>query len=360
MTPYTIKPLLKVGSLLELVPSLPKSQKILIISSPSVFNNIKVDKLQQTLIANGHNIDTYTKIKPDAPLDDLDFILSNFQKPDIILAIGGGSVIDSSKALSVGWQSASIRDYFDKKVSLPQTKIYTIAVPTTAGTGAELSYGAIIYDVNNGVKGGLRGAILQPNEVVLDIELYLTAPNRLIAEVGFDCLTHAIETYLSTAASPLVRYNSISVINTVFSQLVAATNKDRGALEKMAIAASIMGVNLALSTTCLPHRIQYVIGPITNTSHAQGLIMIYRGWLPIISQTAEFEQLCLDLGISTSAFNKKITMLKAELEIDYKLSDYGIGREDIELLSSKVTGNVGNDPCYKSLETINEILKLAI
>lgn len=333
-----------------------KAHRVLILSSPTVVKNAAVEhfikQLKETV-----NLHVFAGISPDAPIAPLDELIKGIEKPDLIIGIGGGSVVDSSKAISLGWQNATIYELFYKQKSMPVTKIPVFVAPTTAGTGAELSYGAILYDVAGKIKSGVRGALLQPEIALIDIELYKTAPSKLIAEVGFDCLTHAVETYISTASSPLVQYQSVAAINNVFAHLRDAAKKNEDALLRVAMAATMMGANLALSSTCLPHRIQYVIGPMTNTSHAQGLIMLYKGWIREVSATGKYKQLATDLHLTGDELENKIKQLKSDLGIDYKLSDYGIAEKDTSDIAERVEGNLTNDPCYSSTKTIVNILK---
>lgn len=357
MIDYLIRPgiyVASVHSLPELISN--RFSNILLLTSPTIYGYLKSTGLVDTLV--NQNSQIFSSIKPNAHLSQLEQIMRSFDKPSAIIAIGGGSVLDSAKALSVTWGNTSIYDYFYKKAEISSRKIFTIAIPTTAGTGAELSYGAILEDVNQKLKGGLRGEIIQPDEVVIDIDLYKLAPSRLISETGFDCLTHAIETYLSTNSSPLVRYQSIAAINTVLTYLpLAVKQKDSHSMMNMALASCMMGINLAKSTTCLPHRIQYVIGPRTDTSHAQGLVMLYKGWLPVISKTMIFKNLAKDLGLSEKKLIEKITILKKELNLTYSLKEYGITDKDVKDIAAKVTGNVANDPSFNGVKTIEEIIK---
>jgi len=331
-------------------------KEILLISSPSV---VRISVVQELIIGlkKAHTLHVHDTVKPDAPLEPLDQLCGEIDKPDLIIAIGGGSVLDSAKALSVAWMGSSILDLFYKKSSIGSIKIPVIAVPSTAGSGAELSYGAILYDQKRKFKGGLRGSLLQPDQVVIDLSVYKAAPARLIAECGFDCLTHAIETYLSTKSTPMVRYQSSMAVMTVLAHLEQACSGSDGSMEQMALASSLMGVNLALSSTCLPHRLQYVLGPFTGTSHAQGLIMLYRGWLPLISKTPAFSELAHSVGEDVDGFTDKIVDLKRKLEIDYRSSDFGLKEEDIDTLVGEVTGVLDVDPCYHSSETLKEIMK---
>lgn len=343
------------------IQSVPLKGNLLILTSPSIE---KIDRVKESIeqisqLENVKSISVY-HISPEAPIDELDGIINNNEKPDHIIGIGGGSVIDSTKALSLSWDGRTVTDLFYQKKENPKSKILTTVVPTTAGTGAELSHGAIVYDSANSKKGGIRGAILQPDSVVIDKEIYKHAPHKLIAETGFDCLTHAIETYCSTASNRVAQFQSVKAVETVFGSLQKAVDGDQEALEKMAIAASFMGLNLAYSRTCLPHRIQYVIGPRTNTSHAQGLIMLYRGWLPLISKSKVFIELACDLGMTSKDLLRSINSLKKELSIDYRLGEYEVKNHESEDLAKQVTGTVELDPCYQSQQTIIKIIKDSI
>lgn len=358
---YQLLARVRTGSVIEYFKNINIARKILVITSPSVE---KIDAVKKSLnfLKKSKNINQLDicHISPEAPIDQLEYIVVENKKPDQIIAIGGGSVIDAAKVLSVSWQGATVSELYYKKVQISNHKIEVTAVPTTAGTGAELSHGAIIYDRKNSSKGGVRGAILQPDAVFIDPSLYLHAPQRLIAETGFDCLTHAIETYCSKASNSITRYQSVKAIEIVFGCLQKAVSGDLHSMEKMAIAAAFMGLNLAYSRTCLPHRIQYVIGPYTHTSHAQGLIMLYSGWLPLIKKTDAFQKLSLDLKISVEKLSKKINKLKQDLDIDYKLGDYGVQNKDVNELSEQVSGSVDLDPCYEGLESINLVIKNSI
>ena len=360
-----IKPLLYYGHIKEeILKSHIFGKNILIVSSKTVWEKSYLSEVISQF-SNKYIFKVYTHIKPNAPFSDIQKIIDDYKGnefPDTIIAIGGGSIIDAAKALSVSFQNISIADLFYKIKPMPSSSVKLIAIPTTAGTGAELSFGAIIYDDVKNVKGGIRGEIIQPNVVFIDAELYKTAPKKLISEVGFDCLTHAIETYVSLKSDAIIRYQSVAAIKTVFNFLPDAASGDLKALKNMAIASSMMGVNLAYSSTCLPHRIQYIIGPLTNTSHAQGLIALYKGWIKLISENKSksgLNDLEYDIGGGYSLVDK-IHQLKEDLNINYSISTLGVNENQIEYIAESTTGSVQNDPMYKSNETIIKILKESI
>lgn len=362
---YYIKPKILVEKFsLSSIEKFSLGSQILVISSKTVATKYGIKEVLEGLSKNA-TIHTFDHIRPDAPFEDLDMVLSKLKevKLDSIVAIGGGSTIDAAKALSIAFGSVSYKDVFYGRSAVPKDKIKLLAIPTTAGTGAELSFGAILYDKENGKKGGVRGEIVQPNYVLIDANLHNGCPKGLKAEVGFDCLTHAVETYISKKSTPIVKMQSVNCIKIIFQHLVPVYNEGKFEdMEQIAIASSLMGINLAFSSTCLPHRIQYVIGPMTGTSHAQGLIALYRGWLKHLKQESvdELKALSSDLGMTVNQFLKKINELKKALDIDFGISRLGINEGHIEEIAQKVTGNMQADPSYKNSSSIIKILKLAL
>ncbi len=344
-----------VGRLLDLVNDINNngSKKILILTSKTI--NL-IDEVQEFFVEMGKSkIISIHFIDPEAPLEKLENIVINTFIPDLIIAIGGGSVIDSAKAISLGWQNISLSEMLYKSKNLPASKIKVIAVPTTAGTGAELSFGAILTDKKNNFKGGIRSPLIVPDLVLIDKYLYNGASERLKAEVGFDCLAHAIETYVSKSSSPFVKHQSINCIHRIFSSLNHAVNGDIEAMETIAISSCMMGVNLSYSSTCLPHRMQYVLGPVTNSTHAKGLIVLYEGWLPMMEPQAIFSDLASHFKLKANQFIVKIKDLKVSLNIDYSLSDWNVDETMIQRMTEAVVGNVELDPCYESKDTIRNI-----
>ena len=365
MSAYFIHPRIEVTELdKDAVNQFELGAELLILVSATVRRAHNLDNIFNEWKKH-RELDIYDHIKPDAPFTDLDFILQKRSKrpPDTIVAIGGGSVIDAAKALSVAFGSEDYKDLFYGKADMPSQKVKVLAIPTTAGTGAELSFGAILYDIENKFKGGLRGPVIQPDYVLIDARLYNTAPFKLKAEVGFDCLTHAVETYVSKKSNPLVKMQSVNCLRNIFNHLLkACEGSSLFDMERIAISSALMGVNLAYSSTCLPHRIQYVIGPLTGTSHAQGLIALYKGWIPFLaeSQIEAFDQLARDLGTSAQGLQDKIAALKEQLSISYSLRDLGIDKEQLSGIAHSVTGNLSADPSYRGIESIEEILKRAL
>jgi alcohol dehydrogenase class IV len=355
---YQLKPEIRVGRLSDIIPQIEAIGNVLVLTSKSIN---KIHQIQE--VFNYQNCQVISSVEPELPFSNIEKIYEELKVfPELIIAIGGGSVMDLGKALSVSNDFLTLKGFFSRHLTNYEKCARLFSVPTTFGTGAETSFGSILYDDINGIKDGLRSKFIQSDLVIIDSKLYKSAPLKLMAESGFDCLTHAIETYLSLATNDIIKYQSIAAINIIFDELENAVNtKDDKSIVKMGIASMMMGLNLAYSSTCLPHRIQYVIGPITQTSHAQGLLMLYKGWFKLINtkldHQSEIQNLLNDLKMSFVELEEKIFLLRRRLNIDYGLSDFGIHEKDIDHIAKLVRGNLANDPFYTDLDSVKFLLK---
>jgi alcohol dehydrogenase class IV len=358
---YQLKPEIRVGRLSDIIPKIKVSGNVLVLTSKSLN---KIHRIQE--IFSYENCQVIASVEPELPFSYIEKMYKELEVfPELIIAIGGGSVMDLGKALSVSNDFSTLKGLYSKRLTNYEKRARLFVVPTTFGTGAETSFGSILYDDINGIKDGLRSKFIQSDVVIIDSKLYKSAPSKLMAESGFDCLTHAIETYLSLATNDIVKYQSIAAINIIFDELEnAVTNKDEKSIVKMGIASMMMGVNLAYSSTCLPHRIQYVIGPITQTSHAQGLLMLYKGWFKLIANQLndriEIQNMLNDLNMSFAEFEGKISLLRRRLNIDYRLRDFDIHEADLDNIAKLVRGNLTNDPFYTDLDSVKLLLKEAL
>ena len=359
---YSIKPDIEVNHLGPILQSLTSQEDLLVLTSEPIYVSNKMDKM----ISGFSSKSDFILIKDIPSENPFSYIKTVYDRlsftPKLIIAIGGGSVIDLAKAMSVAKDFSEIKDLFYQNQTIDNKYSKVYAFPTTFGTGAEISYGSILYDDSAEIKNGIRGNQVQVDKVFLDFELYKTASKRIKALSGFDCLTHAIETYISKKSNEVTRYMSVNVINMALENLCKAIDDDQSAVCKMAISSMLMGANLAFSSTCLPHRLQYVIGPMTHTSHSEGLAALYKGWLNYISQQNEkpLQNLCQDLGMPTSVFIEKVNKLKDDLGISLSLSDLGLHESDLGSIIDALNGSLSADPYYKDDSTIISILKLAL
>jgi alcohol dehydrogenase class IV len=353
---------------------LPKSHKnVLIISSKTAaVKSGALDKIKNSLSKYKTNIFYKNTISPNPRLTEVDELSAYCQSNDItaLIAVGGGSVIDAAKAISLVVPSQlSCKQILKHDLTLI-SPLFLIAVPTTAGTGSEVSKGAIVTDIESTWKGGIRGDNVFPKVALLDPLLTMSLPRRVTLETGFDVITHAFESLISRAASPITRMQSISALEIAIPALVLAaedklTPDVRGDLM---YASLLAGYNLANASTCLPHRLQYPLGANTDSAHARGLAALYPTWFRltyafsskefnfignIINKALKIQSSVIDEPSSTLA----ITSLLLKVDMTHKLRDFGVQLEQCEQFTSEVDGNLALDPGCTNLKTINQIYR---
>lgn len=273
-----------------------------------------------------------------------------------VVAVGGGSALDLAKG-------AALRPSPERLAALlggERTELGglpVIALPTTAGSGAECSHAAIILDRAANRKRGIRGRGVAARDALVDPELMVGAPPAVSAAAGFDAIAHAVETSASRAASPFV----VALAGAALPRLLEAIPRvvgTPGELEPWsgaAYAAMLMGINLANSSTCLPHRLQYPVGARTGTAHALGVAALMPAWLARTPDAAPhaLARLARAAGIAgpdgddtaaAAALAARIRQHQEATGMDRRLGDLGVRRDDIDDLVAAVEGSVANDP----------------
>lgn len=265
-----------------------------------------------------------------------------------VIGFGGGSAMDAAKAAAVGIVSDfDVEDYLIKGLPLPENTLPIIAIPTTAGTGSELSKGAIISSREKKIKSGIRGEKVTPIVAIIDPTYTFSLPLNVTMETGFDVFAHAAESYCAVKADPFSEMLSEKAIKIVgeFLPRLAKNLNDYEAREMMSFASHIMGYNVRNIGNCLPHRLQYPIGVITETSHGAGLISLYPTWMRYEEQVnpRRITQILEWLGTKEGGnAGEKIHTWLDELHINWTITDLG-NKLSAKELASMVTGNFKND-----------------
>lgn len=278
-----------------------------------------------------------------------------------VIGFGGGSAIDAAKSAAVGIVSdIDIEEFLIKGLPLPENTLPIIAIPTTSGTGAELSKGAIVSSREKKLKSGIRGEKVAPTVAIVDPTYTFTLPMSVTMEAGFDVFTHACESYCAVMANPFSEMLSEKAIKLVGEALPRLKNnlKDEEAREMMSYASHIMGYNVRNVGNCLPHRLQYPVGVATETSHGAGLIALYPAWVKYESKVnpGRIAQ-CLDwLGCDEGLPQERIFNWLSNLGINRSITDLG-NTLNAETLASMVSGNLANDKLADLKDIIVTIYK---
>ena len=292
----------------------------------------------------------FDRVSPNPRSDEVDEAIQEIRAREynLIIGLGGGSALDSAKAISVGINYDSIREVIGgESLEADMKSLPVITIPTTSGSGAEVTKGAIITDTKRGLKSGVRGSALFPKVAIVDPELTYTMSRDLTATTGFDALTHAIDTYVANHASPLTELLSEEAMGSIYEYLPRAieNGEDREAREKMALASLMGGINIVNASTCLPHRLQQAMGSVIDIPHGVGMATLYPAWLKRVSvyRKEKFDRISEILGSGRRGGDEAVIEFMKRVGVYYNLGSFA-RREEIGRFLDKVSGNVENDP----------------
>ena len=231
------------------------------------------------------------------------------REPDLIIGLGGGSAIDTAKAISgLATNPGSVADYLEgvgrgwqiEKPSLPY-----IAVPTTAGTGSEVTKNAVISSDGREFKKSIRSPHLIPDVALLDPELTISVPPQITAETGMDALTQLIESYVSRKAQPIPRALSIYGVRLVgrFLRRAVKDGRDVEAREGMLLASLLSGMALANSGLGAAHGVAAALGALAHVPHGRACAVLLPPVMRLNSSrcTSDFAEIARALEIAGSS-----------------------------------------------------------
>jgi alcohol dehydrogenase class IV len=250
----------------------------LIVSDAFLTQQGLVARVRDMLAAAGIRAECFSETVPDPTTESLDRALVALARGDhdSLIALGGGSPMDTAKAMSVlAVHGGRMRDYKVPAV-VTQAGLPVIAVPTTAGTGSEVTRFAIITDSETGEKMLCAGPAFVPTAAIVDSDLTLSKPLRLTADTGIDTLTHAIEAYVSRRASTYSDSFAVSAMRTLWPHIrtVCAEPGNHHAREQMMLGAMLAGHAFSSASVALVHGMSRPIGAHFHVSHGLSNAML--------------------------------------------------------------------------------------
>ena len=283
----------KYGSLGVALPELKemKKKKAFIVTDRVLAELGYVDKITKVLDENGIDFRVFSEVAPDPTLaiarKGAEAMRS--YNPDVIIALGGGSPMDAAKIMWVLYEhpeanfhdlAMTFMDISKRIYPFPKMgqKAMMVSIPTSAGTGSEVTPFAVITDEKTGVKYPLADFELMPNMAIVDAELMMNMPKGLTASSGIDALVHALEAYVSVMASEFTNGLALEAIRLVFKYLPQAYNEGTTnikAREKMAHAATMAGMAFANAFLGICHSMAHKLGAEHHIAHgvANGILI---------------------------------------------------------------------------------------
>lgn len=293
--------------------------RVLMVTDARMAASAEFGLLVQALVDHGLSVSVYDGTEPDLPRRNVVDIVERFgaSTPEAIVGIGGGSCMDLAKVASVVLtHGGDVRDYYGQFL-VPGPGIPVITVPTTGGTGAEVTCISVVFDEDQGMKVGVASPHLEAHAAVIDPELTLTCPPGLTAASGADALSHLIESFTGRAKNPdadqlaTTLYAGKNVLADVYARTglallnrslpaVAADPGDLSARSDTLFGAYCAGMAINTAGTAGAHAIQSPIGALTHTPHGFGIsaLLPYVMRYNLPARVPEFAEIGRILGVA--------------------------------------------------------------
>ena len=335
-----------------------KFKKVLVVTDKTLYEVGVTKKVTDVLDKEKIDYEVYSEVKPNPTIKNvLDGIaVCKEVKADVIVAVGGGSAIDTAKGIGIVVKNPKRKDVVSLNgLSNTQNKsLPIIALPTTSGTAAEVTINYVITDEEREIKM----VCVDPHDIpvlaIVDSELMESMPKSIAASTGMDALTHAIEGYITAGHNTMSDMFHMRAIELIFENLPAAVNqKDPKAIENMALAQYMAGMGFSNVGLGIVHSMAHQLGAVYDTPHGIANAILLPTVMRFNGEVSweRFRDILVRIGRPDAAYlNKqdvintfvwKITELSKEVGITQTVGDVGAKEEDIEMLAEKAM----QDPC---------------
>ncbi|MEM0361176.1 MAG: iron-containing alcohol dehydrogenase [Sulfolobales archaeon] len=328
-----------------------------------------LDIISKSLNSVGINYILFNEVEENPSIETCEkgAKISKEEGVDAIVAFGGGSAMDAGKAISVLTSlGGKASDYFFPKIVEGPT-IPVIAIPTTCGTGAEVTRYAIITDLSTKKKMTMAGPSVLPKVAIVDPEVLKKIPKKLLAWTSLDALSHAIEAYTSKASTPISDGVALIAIDYIMRYLPKAYEGDEEAKGKLHIAATLGGMAINDAGTTLIHGAGYYLTTHHNVQHglANALLMpfILEYNLKYIDEGKLNILLRVTNTSSIEGFIKMLCRLTDAVGIPDSIAEVGFKEEELDAIASDTMGykrNIGNNPSPVNEEIVKNLIRKAL
>ncbi|MBT1248281.1 bifunctional acetaldehyde-CoA/alcohol dehydrogenase [Thermosipho sp. 1244] len=273
----------KTGCLPTALQELKEKKRAFIVTDKFLFENGFVTKIEKVLEELNIETEVFFEVEPDPSIETVKkgLAIINSFKPDVIIALGGGSPMDAAKVMWLMYEHPEVKfeglalrfmDIRKRIYTFPELgkKAVMVAIPTTSGTGSEVTPFAVVTDNNTGLKYPIADYELTPDMAIIDPELTMSMPKKLTAYSGIDALVHAIEAYVSVFANEYTNGLALEAIRLIFKYLPESYEfgeKAVKAREKMAYASCIAGMAFANAFLGLCHSMAHKLGSAFHIPH---------------------------------------------------------------------------------------------
>lgn len=333
-------------------------KKVLVVTDDSLYNAGVSSKITDLLDANNIKYTLYHDVKPNPPVDN---VLAGVKickefGADLIVAVGGGSSIDTAKGISIIMTNPDRSDVVSLN-GLSNTKnkgLPMIALPTTAGTAAEVTINYVITDPEKEIKMVCVDENDIPIIAIVDTELMASMPKSVASSTGMDALTHAIEGYITKSRNIMSQMFSMKAIQLIYDNLEKAVNeKDQDAINKVGLGQYIAGMAFSNVGLGIVHSMAHQLGAVYDTPHGLANAILlptvmefngevsYEEYRKILTEAFHIDATEFTKEEVIKSFCECIKELSYDVGITQTVKDVGAKKEDFEMLADKAM----EDPC---------------
>lgn len=360
-------------------------KRAFIVTDRYLFNSGTVNVVTDVLEEIGVDFQIFFDVKPDPTISTINDALSMIRtyEPDVIIALGGGSPIDAAKIIwlmyeqpDTNFEDIAMRFMDIKKriCDIPELgkKAQLVAIPTTSGTGSEVTPFAVITDDETHIKYPIADYSLTPNMAIIDPNFVDTMPAGLCAASGIDALTHAVEAYVSALATNFTNSNSLEATKLIFRYLPRSYKEGKNdpmAREKMHYASTLAGMAFANSFLGICHSMAHKLGAAFNIPHGIANALLFNQVIKYNATDcptkqcafpqykypnakAKYGQIADELGLGGKNDDEKvdllieaITQLKKDVNIPLSIKDAGVPEKDFMAQLDTLVEQAFDDQC---------------
>ncbi|MDM5198995.1 iron-containing alcohol dehydrogenase [Fictibacillus enclensis] len=351
--------------------------KVLIVGDPGVLHAGIVRRLETPLEEAGTPYVTFTDVGTEASIESVDkgTDFAKLAGCDIVVGVGGGSALDTAKAIGLMLKyPGNIRDYIglDK---VPGPTVPVIAVPTTAGTGSEITRFAVLSDKDAKAKLSVGSMYICPTLALGDPELTVSLPPHITAATGMDALTHALESFVNKATQPISEALSIQSMKLIAKSLRLAViqGENSDARSDMLLASTLAAMAFNSTRLGLAHALAIPLGAHFKIPHGvvNAILLPEVMKFNIIGNTEKFIEIARIFGEKTDHLSARdaaeravaaVRQLNLDVGITQTLSDYGVEEDHLDFIVEEAmeSGNVPVNPVKPTKEDLKNICRALI
>lgn len=347
--------------------------KVLVFTDEGIIQEGLIDLLLDVLEASQTEYKVFSDLRPEPAYMDVEHIRRQAEESagDMIIAFGGGSVMDAAKLCSIlKGSDYTVKDLLGDP-SLGRKQMKMVAIPTTCGTGSEATCNAIVAVPEEEVKKGIVNNNMIPDYVILDSQVIRRLPKRIVAATGVDALAHAVECYTSKKATPLSNVYALAGAKLIFANIrrAYADPDDMEAKSNMMLGAFYGGVAITGSGTTAVHALSYPLGGKYHIAHGVSNAILFAHVMRMNKEACvkQLAELCDAIypSLYRADDNTKADYVISEIEdivkfteIPTDLYSFGVKKEDLDFLvdsGSKQTRLLVNNQKELTLEDIRSI-----